>query len=116
MPERHRHHAEWSPERLVRWAEKIGPETARCVAGIMARRRHPEQGMRACLGLLRLADSVGADRLEAACARAVAASAFRLKSVEAILKSGLDRQPPAAPAQSTLPLDHDHIRGADYYN
>jgi len=117
MPERHRHYAEWSPERLVRWAAKIGPETARCVEGIMARRRHPEQGMRACLGLLRLADSVGADRLEAACARAVAAGAFRLKSVEAILKAGLDRQPPAALAQqATLPLDHDHIRGADYYN
>ena len=115
MPERHRHYAEWSPERLVRWAEKIGPETARCVGGIMARRRHPEQGMRACLGLLRLADHVGPERLEAACARAVAACAYRLKSVEAILKAGLDRQTPAAPAQPALPLDHDHIRGADYY-
>lgn len=115
MPDHHRHYAEWSPDRLVRWAEKIGPETARCVSGIMARRRHPEQGMRACLGLLRLTDRVGPERLEAACARAVAASAYRLKSVEAILKAGLDRQPPAAPAQPDLPLDHDHIRGADYY-
>jgi transposase len=115
MPERHRHYAEWSPERLLRWAEKIGPETARCVEGIMARRRHPEQGMRACLGLLRLTDRVGPERLEAACARAVAACAYRLKSVEAILKAGLDRQPPAAPAQPDLPPDHDHIRGADYY-
>lgn len=116
MPESHRRYAEWSPERLVRWAETIGPATAGCVSGIMAQRKHPQQGMRAALGVLRLADSVGPERLEAACARAVAAGAYRYQSVASILKAGLDRQPKPAVPSSTLPLMHDHVRGADYYH
>lgn len=116
MPEPHRRYAEWSPERLARWAETIGPATAACVSGLMARRRHPEQGMRAALGVLRLADSVGPERLEAACARAVAAGAYRYKSVASILKAGLDRPPQPAAPSSSLPLMHDHVRGADYYH
>ena len=34
---------------------------------IMAERPHPEQGYRACLGVIRLGKSFGQDRLEAAC-------------------------------------------------
>ncbi|MGH8624959.1 MAG: hypothetical protein ACREYC_06740, partial [Gammaproteobacteria bacterium] len=56
-PRAHREHAEWSPSRLIAWAEKTGPTTARMVAEIPHRRRHPEQGYRACLRLMRLARS-----------------------------------------------------------
>ncbi len=115
MPEAHRRHAEWTPERLIRWADTIGPATSRCVAGIMAARRHPEQGFRACLGLLRLSDRYGVERLEAACVRAAALSAFRYKTVASILKSGLDRQA-QSPAVSTTPRDHAHVRGAGYFH
>jgi transposase len=66
MPDAHRAQAHWTPERLVRWAATIGSGTARCVETIMAARAHPEQGFRACLGLLRLADHYGPERLDAA--------------------------------------------------
>ena len=54
MPRAHRAHAEWTPSRLIAWAEQTGPATGRLVAGILERRPHPEQGYRACLGLMRL--------------------------------------------------------------
>jgi transposase len=70
MPPAHRAHAEWTPSRLIAWAEHTGPATGRFAAGILAQRPHPEQGYRACLGLMRLGREYGADRLEAACQRA----------------------------------------------
>ena len=60
MPRAHRAHAEWTPSRLIAWAEQTGPATGRLVAGILERRPHPEQGYRACLGLMRLGRAHGA--------------------------------------------------------
>lgn len=54
MPSAHRAHAEWTPSRLIGWAQQAGPDTGRLVAGIFERRPHPKQGYRACLGLMRL--------------------------------------------------------------
>jgi transposase len=93
MPIAHREHAEWTPQRLLRRAEQSGPATAAAVATILAGRRHPEQGFRACLGVLRLGQQYGADRLEAACRRAMALRACRYPSIASILKTGLDRRP-----------------------
>ena len=116
MPASHRRHLEWTPGRIVRWAEQTGPATAQVVAQVLASRPHPEQGFRSCLGILRLSRRFGAERLEAACRRAVAIQAFSYRSVESILKTGLDRQPlPAPPA--VLPLRrHENVRGPAYYH
>ncbi len=54
MPRSHRQHAKWSPSRLIRWGETVGPSTATLVEAILNERPHPEQGYRACLGILRL--------------------------------------------------------------
>ncbi len=69
MPEAHRKHLEWTPERLITWAAKVGPSTADLARAIMENRPHPEQGYRSCLGLMRLSKKYGGDRLEAASAR-----------------------------------------------
>jgi transposase len=71
MPESHRQYGDWSPERLISWAHKYGECTAELINQIMQSRRHPEQGYRSCLGILRLEKTYGAQRLEAACARAL---------------------------------------------
>ena len=115
MPQSHREYLKWTPERLVRWAGKSGPSTAGVVEAILAIRPHPLQGYRFCLGLLRLGKIYGDDRLEAACVRALAIGANSYRSVESILKQGLDRQalpekPPPRPA-----LAHANVRGAEYY-
>ena len=115
MPEQHRRHAEWTPERLIRWAVRSGEATAAVVEQILARRPLPQQGFRACLGVMRLGERYGPDRLEAACRRAVATGACSYKSIESILKCGLDRQSVPEKATPTPVIKHDNIRGADYY-
>ena len=116
-PESHRRYLEWSPTRLVRWGETIGPATGALIEKMLASRRYPEQAYRSCLGLLRLRKSFGDDRLEAACKRAMAFGATSYRSVRSILAKGLDSQPidsTDTPTQSSL--DHSNIRGADYFN
>jgi len=118
-PEKHRAHLEWTPERIASWAAKTGPRTAELVTAILSAKRHPEQGYRACLGVMRLGKKHGDERLEAACARALALRSPSYKTVESILKSGADRLPlpgrREAPAQLALPR-HDNIRGAEHYH
>lgn len=93
MPKSHREHAEWTPQRLIHWAEQTGPNTAGVIAYILERRIHPQHGFRACLGILRLSKQHGEARLEAACQRALALGACSYKSLESILRQGLERLP-----------------------
>ena len=115
MPSAHRAHAEWTPSRLIRWAEKTGPATGRLVAEILRRRPHPEQGYRACLGIMRLGRKYGDARLDAACARAVALGSYRYRTVDNILGAGQDRLPLEVPPEATPTPTHANIRGAAYY-
>ena len=120
MPKAHRKHMEWSPSRLTRWSAKIGPKTHELIDAILRERKHPEQGYRTCLGILRLAKRYGGQRLEAACARAVLAGARSYRNVDSILKNGLDRVPlpeAAPPAHdNTTAVLHENIRGPRHYH
>lgn len=118
MPQAHRRHAEWTIERIGREAAAIGPATAALTALILESRPHPEQGFRACLGILRLLRTYGRDRLEAACARGLDIGARSYGSIASILQHGLDRQPAPRPARGSeeLPLLHPNIRGSRYYH
>jgi transposase len=116
LPSSHQRYLAWSPSRLIQWAETVGPATAAVVTEILARRPHPEQGYRSCLGMLRLGRTYGPVRLEAACRRAQALEAFTYKSVQSILKTGLDQQPlPTLAPTVPLPFEHDHLRGTTSY-
>ena len=115
MPSAHRRYAEWTVERIRTDAAAIGPSTAKLVALILESRPHPEQGYRACIGILRLARHYGAVRLEAACDRGLDIGARSYGSIQSILKHGLDRRPQTA-AQGELLPDHPNIRGSRYYH
>lgn len=116
MPSSHRAHAEWTPSRLIHWAEKSGAATGRLVAGILERRPHPEQGYRACLGLMRLGRRYGPERLEAACARAEHLRSYSYRTVKNILGSSQDRLPfEHEPSEPSATPTHTNIRGATYY-
>jgi transposase len=115
MPKSHQQYAQWTPERLVRWAEKTGPNTVRVVENILRTRPHPQQGFRACLGLMRLGKEYGHERLEAACIRALSANTITFRSIDSILKRGLDKLPPPQKTPEHPPLEHDNIRGPEYY-
>lgn len=116
MPASHRAHAQWTPAKLIAWGARIGAATAGVVRWQMEHRKHPEQGYRACLGLMRLAREYGQGRLEAACARAQSIRAPYYRSVKSILASGLDRHgsSPLDGAAAPMPA-HDNVRGPGYY-
>jgi transposase len=115
MPSAHRRYAEWTPERLQRDARGIGPATEALIIAVMARRPHPEQGFRTCLGILRLFRGLEAARVEAASNRAVEIGALSYASVASILKHRLNQAAPAGPTDD-VPLLHDNIRGSGYYH
>jgi len=115
MPESHRAHAEWTPERVIRWVGKAGDATAEVVQRIIASRPHPQQGFRACMGIKRLGETYGTGRLEAACRRALAIQSPSYRSVKSILENGLDKETPVAKPSSAPPIQHENVRGAKYY-
>jgi transposase len=115
MPPRHRQYSEWNPERFTRWAAKIGPQTKVLTETLLVQRAHPQQAYRTLLGILRLGKAYGEQRLEAACDRALHINALSYRSIESILKNGLDQKPLKKQENST-PIEHGNIRGADYYD
>jgi transposase len=115
MPASHRAHLEWTPSRIISWAEETGPATAKLVDEIMSSKPHPEMEYRSCLGIIRLSERFGSERMEAASARAVSAGAFSYKSVKSILSAGLDRINEQDDERPAIP-QHDNVRGPDYYN
>jgi transposase len=116
MPEAHRRYLDWTPERLLRWGRKIGPSTGAVVERILLARTHPQQAFNACFGVLRLAKGFDEQRLEAACTRALAIGTVSYKSIASILEKGLDRRPLPQGEQRSLPLEHDNLRGSEYYH
>jgi transposase len=115
MPTAHQRYAEWTPQRLIHWAAHSGPATAQVVETILASRPHPQQGFRSCLGIMRLGKRYSDERLEAACQRALALGACSYKSLESILKNGLDRYPLPQKPEATAGSAHANIRGPHYY-
>jgi transposase len=115
MPKAHQAQAEWTPARLIEWAKQTGPGTAALVEEIMSSKVHPQQGFKACLGILHLNRDYKPARIEAACTRALKMRACTYKSVKAILRNNLDLQPIDEAPQASLPL-HENVRGAGYYH
>ncbi len=116
MPRSHQAIVGWTPKKLLEKARDVGEATRTVVETILAIKRHPQQGFRACLGLMRLEKRYGGDRLELACSRALRISSPSYKSVQSILKAGLDRLPlESEPPAPTAGLAHENVRGEDYY-
>jgi transposase len=116
MPPSHRYYAEWNPARFIQWAGKTGEATARLVETVLASRPYPEQGYKACLGIINLTRDYEPVRVEAAARRALKFKTCSYRSMKAILSTGLDRQPDneEQPGLPGLPL-HQNIRGQEYY-
>jgi transposase len=115
-PKSHQAHLEWTPSRLIHWAESVGHATAQVITNILATKPHPEMGYRSCLGILRLAKTYSNERLEAASQRALQLQAFSYPSLSSILKNSLDRQILLAPESDQAGPRHANVRGADYYD
>lgn len=115
MPKSHQGYKEWTPSRLITWAAKAGPGTAKLIETIMTTRPHPQQGFRSCLGIMGLGKKYSNERLEAAAQRAIAIKAYSYRSIRSILESGLDKV--ATETKEVMSaIEHDNIRGQQYFH
>ncbi|HEX2986549.1 MAG TPA: hypothetical protein VHS06_00005, partial [Chloroflexota bacterium] len=94
---------ERTPARCLEIARGIGPKTLEVVETLLSDR--PLDRLRSVQSILRLAESVGRERLEAACARSLYYGDGRYRRIKEILNAALDREPlppepiPFAPVQ-----------------
>jgi transposase len=116
MPKAHQKYLGRTPSRLIEDAQQTGPLTGQLVEAILAAKRHPEMGYRSCLGILRLAKTYPAERMEAAAQRALRARAYNFRSMDSILKNQIDRLPLSGDPLAGPAVEHDNIRGADYFD
>ncbi|HVT62442.1 MAG TPA: IS21 family transposase [Legionellaceae bacterium] len=115
MPKKHQAQGQWTPERLRRWASKTGHYTALFIEQMIASRPFPEQAFRASLGVLRLGDRFGSERLEKACAIGLQTGMTRYKSIELILKNNMDKLENHNRTSSSSSSTHINLRGSNYY-
>jgi transposase len=116
-PKSHRDYGAWPPSRVISWAGTLGPSAAALVAHILETYPHPEDGYRKCMALIRTGKKYGPARVDAACRRAIAIGSPTRKSVEMILKTGLDQAPvPGATEEPTTVVHHENVRGSDYFD
>lgn len=113
-PKSHQRYLRWAPSRLIDWASKTGPQCGLVVERILKDKPHPEMGYRSCLGIIQLGKGVGAERLEAACARALRFNTCSYHSIKSILEHGLERQDNEPELPFCSP-EHPNVRGQAYY-
>ena len=117
MPPNHRFMASikgWDPEYFLEKAARVGSCTHKVVAKVLEQKRLVEQTYNSCLGISRLGEKYGNDRLEAACKRALAGYKVTYTMVKDILERNLDKAPVQVDLFVTIP-DHENIRGPASY-
>lgn len=115
MPPNHKEYTQWNGERFRKWAAKIGESAAATVESILTGYKVEQQGYRACMALLKLAEQYTPERLEAACSKALTYTPRpSYKAIQTILKSGQDKISKES-AASAVPSEFGFTRGADYY-
>ncbi|NLX12515.1 MAG: IS21 family transposase [Phycisphaerales bacterium] len=115
-PLSHQRHLDWTPGRIIHWAETdVGASAAQVITHIMEHWPHPEMGYRSSLGVMNLARLYGKERLEQACRRALQVDACSYRCIKSMLKTGLDAQPIPADPPIAKPVVHVNLRGATYY-
>ncbi len=109
----HRYVTEWSPPFFIAKGKAIDPIVELFISQVLAKKQHPEQAYKACMGILSFAKRVGHTRLINACRRAHEIGYYNYKIIEDILKKNLD-QFEADPEPAPMPV-HENIRGGTYF-
>lgn len=113
LPLQHRYVSEWSPGFFMEKAKAIDPVVEHYISQVLAKKQHPEQAYKSCMGILSFAKRVGNIRLIKACKRAHEIGYYNYKIIDDILKNNLDRYE-EEPEPAPMPV-HDNIRGGNYY-
>jgi transposase len=116
-PVAHQEHAKWTPERIVGWAASKGDIVGEFVKRLIERKVHPEQNYRSALGVIRLSDKYGTERMQLACQKAIRIESISYQTINNMLKNGMEKIPPTdAELQLNLFSNHENVRGETYYS
>ena len=117
MPPNHQQYIQWNGDRFRRWAKKIGENTHTVIDALLSGYKVEQQGYKACMGILKLADKYSPERLENACRKALTFTPRpSLKNIQAILSSGQDKVPEESrERESKSNSQYGFTRGAEYY-
>lgn len=117
MPSSHQFIAEWSAERFLNWGEKIGEDVKEIVNKVLITKEHPEQAFKVCMGILNMEKKYGKERLNRACKRALNYGLYSYKGIKNILDKNLDElyEKEERLALSNIVLEHENVRGMNYY-
>ena len=105
MPDNHRAVSDWSPERFISWAAKMGEKTKSYIAWLLERKEHPQQAFRTCAGILRIGATVPHEQMEEACEYAMAHNVYSYTYFVKLLET----------RKQEKPVVHENLRGKDYY-
>lgn len=115
-PSHHRQWLEADPGQVLAWAQEVGPHAAALVQRILDRSPFPETAWRSARGLRRVGERYGHERCEEACRRALLFGARSYRPVAEMLKHGLDQQPLGDESEDDVGVEHDQIRGPEYFH
>lgn len=116
MPEKHARHQKMTPEKIMRWAGRVGEQATELAGAILRRKQHPAQGYRAILGIMNLGTKYGEDRLERACGLALRMNSLRYRDLKEILRTESDRNLFDELEREDKPILHKNIRGKEFYS
>lgn len=118
LPPAHRHYSRirgWNKEYFIEQAMKVGESTTAVITKILEQKIFIEQTYNSCLGVLRLKEKYGNDRLEAACKRAIGGYKLNYNIIKNILERNLDKAPEKPDLLFNIP-EHENIRGPESFN
>lgn len=116
MPSNHRHQHEsnnFDGAKYRMWAKNIGVQTYVAIDLLLSSQIAEEQAYRSCMGILQGSKKYGDERLEAACAKAIAMKSCSYTTIITILKNGQDKV--LASAKGKPMPQHENLRGAKAY-
>ncbi len=115
MPSTHQFVASWSREKFIKYGNEIGPSVGNMCARIMDQRKHPEQGFRACMGILSLKKKYNPTRINNACRLALESGEQSVRRVKMILDNKLDIDKQKQKEENQQLPAHENLRGNKYY-
>lgn len=116
MPSHHKHYTimkGWDGEYFKGQAKKISSQVLSVIEQILCSRQFCEQSYNACIGILRLADKYGNDRLTGACGIALQANSVNYRFINNILQNNMDLR--SQQTLFSLPTEHQNLRGSGHY-
>lgn len=116
MPPNHRFFRNFNLNDAKRQLKMPGPYARYFLDTLMKKDLHDEQRKRLCQGLLKSLRTYSPERYENACKRALRTGAISYKSIDSILKAGLDRAEDLGSDKNVVCIGHhENVRGSAYY-